>query len=165
MKTLGKYLTNASFNNINVNKAFDKLIKEFENKNITYPRTDGIHHEEIKILNKKNINKEVERLIELDIEKEYKKKYNEVNDNTIYYIAEQLNLSTPASLIDDVKKSKYVKKTLHINDIRKNFKKFKINKKLDKYLNLNECSLDDIIKIKNKKLNKNKFNKELDKLR
>jgi len=163
--TYGKYITNASFNGVSVSGADKKLIEEWEKKSISYPRSDGINHSPIIVLNHKKINPEVKQLLEFDLNI-VKKSYKKVTEHTIYFISEYLNLSTPAALIDDVKKTvSYTKKLLHIDDIRRNLHKFKINKKDDKYIDIKDAKLRDIINIKNKKLDKNKFNKELDKLR
>jgi len=163
--THGKYITNASFNGISVSNADKKLTEEWEKSNISYPRTDGINHKEIIILNEKKINPEVKNMLEFNIER-IKKTYNKVNEHTIYFIAEKLNLSTPSALIEDVKKAiNYTKKILNIEDIKRNLKKFKINKINDMYIDIKDAKLRDIINNKNKKLQKDKFNKELDKIR
>jgi len=159
--TYGKYLTNACLNNINVNKASEKLIEEWEKRNITYPRTNGIVHKPIEIINKNNINKEVERLLEFK-HLEYKK----ITKDTIYYISEQLYLSTPSALIVNIKRAKEIKKRKYDKlFLEEKIFLFKKDLSKDKYISIKEANLNNILKLKNRKLKKNRFNKELDKLR
>lgn len=164
--TYGKYITNATYKGINVDKAHEKLIGEWYNKSISYPRSDGIHHPPIVIIEPKKINPEVKNLLEFDATK-IKKNYFEVTKENIYHIAEYLQLSTPSSLIGDIKRVFHkAKRVIKDEILEKSIYLFKNETKIDDvYVKIDDISLDDIITLKNKKLDKDLFNEELDFLR
>jgi len=162
--TYGQYITNASTLNININNAHDSLITEWGKGSISYPRTNGVNHPPLTVKNFSKINKEVLHLLNFNIEK-VKKSYKKVNKDTIYYIVEQLQLSSPSSLINDIAKAKKIKKRKFDDEyLEKKITYFLNISKKDKYENINKVSLKDLKKIKTLKLNK-KLTKIFDKIR
>jgi len=162
--TYGKYITNASICNTNLTNAHDKLIEEWGKGSISYPRSNGKNHPLITIEKPNIINREVKNLLEMDITK-MKKSYKKVNKNTIYYIVEQLHLSSPSSLIKDVTKALKIKKRQFEDKyLKKMINFFKNIEQEDEYIEIKKVNLRDIIKLETKKLNK-KLTKNIDIIR
>jgi hypothetical protein len=90
----------------NVKNAFSQLLKEFEKGNVTYPRTDGIGHSYINVINEKHLSLEIKNILK---EPPLYKETEEYYIGDVYSLAGVLNLSTPASLISDIEKAKKLK--------------------------------------------------------
>jgi hypothetical protein len=87
--------------------AYGALISEFEKGNVSYPRTSGLEHNELTIINHSAINREVKSLLE------YNNPYTIINKDfvqgDVFILANELKLSTPGSLVSDVEDSTLVK--------------------------------------------------------
>jgi len=123
------YCSSANKLKINPVNAYEKLLKEFEQGHVTYPRTDLHSHFPILILDGQNINKEVKNIL-----KEFPvlKKTPEYIAGDVYSLAGELFLTSPGSLVYDVEKAKKIKDEIKKVDIYIGLKKkeFLLNSEL-----------------------------------
>lgn len=116
------YCSSANKLGYDVKESFNKLTDEFMKGHVTYPRTDGIGHGEIKILDSHSISDDIKAIFQTSpvLKKEPKFVIGDV-----YTLAGELYLSTPASLIEDIEKAKKIespeKIDLYIGIRRKEF--------------------------------------------
>lgn len=105
MISLGHYLHNATKVGSSPSVAYQQLTNEFQRGNISYPRSNGKNHHPISIINPSKTHKLVKKIIE------YKDKFLSMGKSflknaSIYLLAEKLNLSSSASLVEDVELAK-----------------------------------------------------------
>jgi len=97
------YCSSSNRLGFNVKDAFNKLTEEFMKGYVTYPRSDGEGHGEIKILNPGAISNEIKDIFKTPPILKKEKGYV---TGDVYTLAGELYLSTPASLVNDVEVAK-----------------------------------------------------------
>jgi hypothetical protein len=97
------YCSSANRLGFDVKKAFNKLTEEFTKGYVTYPRSDGEGHGEIKILNPGAVSDEIKNIFRTP---PILKRERESVTGDVYTLAGELYLSTPASLVGDVELAK-----------------------------------------------------------
>jgi hypothetical protein len=102
----------AKINKIDPENAFDRLKEEFSKGNVTYPRSDGTTHMPIEILNPFRVNKEIIKIMQT---KPLYEKDDGYIYGDVYTLTGALFLSTPASLIEDIKKAEKITPPKKIN--------------------------------------------------
>ena len=98
------FLSSASKNGFSAENSYNKLLDEFQKGNITYPRTDGITHSPITIISS-NINPQIKQILNTY------PNFKEINNTyvgDIYTLCGVLHLTTPGSIIKDLKKANQI---------------------------------------------------------
>lgn len=155
------YCSSANKLGFDVKKAFNKLTDEFMKGYITYPRTDGVGHGEITILDSHSISNDIRTIFKTS--PVFKKEPGFIIGD-MYTLAGELYLSSPSSLVEDTEKAKKTEPPKQIDlYIGARRKEFLENEVL--YIDASNASMDILKELFEKDLSKSRtkipaYNKE-----